>query len=147
MICDADSGSADRLLTLDFGRYLLDAGVTPLLHPAIRGSRREIPRPAPSPLFYAEAKQYQATNPGALVRRAYDRLWGTWRRLRRLYRFDEAFLVVFCRRGRLVELPIEVDLGGLTIYSASVDLSDTADHPERASTIRFSAVKLRRSLP
>lgn len=125
----------------------MGAGVTPLLHPAIRGSSREFPRPAGSPLFYVEARQYQATNPGALVRRAYDRLWGTWRRLRRLYRFDEAFLVVFCRRGRLVELPIEVDLGGLTIYSASVDLSDTADHPERVSTIRFSAARLRRTFP
>ena len=46
MICDVDSGSADRLLTLDFGRYLLDAGVTPLLHPAIRGRPRDLPRSA-----------------------------------------------------------------------------------------------------
>jgi hypothetical protein len=93
-------------------------------------------------LFYVEVRQVQSVYPAAVVRRAYHRLWGTWRRFRKLQRCDEAFLVVFCRRGRRVELPIEIDLDGLTIYSTSIDLCDPADHPDRSTAIRFTGGKL-----
>jgi hypothetical protein len=38
-MCDADSGQADRSLTLDFAAYLIGAGATPLLDPDAPGSR------------------------------------------------------------------------------------------------------------
>lgn len=142
-MCDSDSGQADRTLTLDFAAYLLGAGATPLLDPDTSGSPPPEAGSIRSPWFYVEVRQYQSLFPAAVVRRAYTRLWGTWRRFRKLRRCDEAFLVMFCRRGRQVELPIEVDLKGLTIYSASIDLSDPADHPDRSMAIRFSAAKLR----
>lgn len=141
-ICDASSGHADRSLTLDFAAYLVRAGATPLLDPATPGSQPSAAGSIGSPAFYVEVRQYQSVYPAAVVRRAYHRLWGTWRRFRKLRRCDEAFLVVFRRRGRRVELPIEIDLDGLRIYSMSIDLCDPVDHPDRSITIRFSAANL-----
>jgi hypothetical protein len=142
-MCDAGPGQADRSLTLDFAAYLVGAGATPLLDLVIPGSPPSEAGAIGSPPFYVEVRQYQSVYPAAVVRRAYTRLWGTWRRFRKLRRCDEAFLVVFCRRGRRVELPIELDLDGLTVYSASIDLCDPADLPDRSMAIRFSAAKLR----
>jgi hypothetical protein len=139
-LCDGDSNQADRSLTLDFAAYLIGAGATPLLDPP-PGSSRSAAGSIGSPVFYVEVRHYQSVYPAAVVRRAYHRLWGTWRRFRKLRRCDEAFLVVFCRRGRRVELPIEIDLDGLTIYSTSIDLCDPADHPDRSAAIRFSGAK------
>lgn len=139
-ICDADSNQADRSLTLDFAAYLTGAGATPLLDRP-PGSPASTAGSTGSPLFYVEVRHYQSVYPAAVVRRAYHRLWGTWRRFRKLRRCDEAFLVVFCRRGRRVELPIEIDLDGLTIYSTSIDLCEPADHPDRSAAIRFSGAK------
>jgi hypothetical protein len=139
-LCDPNSRNAYRLLAQDIGQYLLEFGVTPLLDPAIFAA--PIPRAADSPslpALYVETLLYRTANPGSLVRRAYHRLWGKWRRFRTLRDCDEAFLVVFCRRGRLVELPIELNHDGLTIYAASIDLSETAAQPDRAATISFSA--------
>jgi hypothetical protein len=141
-LCDAGPGEADPSLTLDFAAYLIGAGATPLLDPATPGSQPSATGSIGSPVFYVEVRQVQSVYPAAVVRRAYHRLWGTWRRFRKLQRCDEAFLVVFCRRGRRVELPIEIDLAGLTIYSTSIDLCDPADHPDRSTAIRFSGAKL-----
>jgi hypothetical protein len=141
-MCDVDPGPADRSLTLDFAAYLVGAGATPLLDPMTQGSPPSGSDRIGSPSFYVEVRQVQSVYPAAVVRRAYTRLWGTWRRFRKLRRCDEAFLVVFCRRGRRVELPIELDLDGLTVYSASIDLRDPAAHPDRSTAIRFSAAKL-----
>jgi hypothetical protein len=132
-ICDAEAGQADRLLTRDFAAYLIGAGATPLIDPASPAGS------SGSPVFYVEVRHYQSVYPAAVVRRAYHRLWGTWRRFRKRLPCDEAFLVVFCRRGRRVELPIEIDLGGLTIYSTSIDLCDPAE--DRSAAIRFSGAK------
>jgi hypothetical protein len=140
-ICDADANQADRSLTLDLAAYLIGAGATPLLDPAISGSPPPAAGSIGSPLFYVEVRHYQSVYPAAVVRRAYHRLWGTWRRFRKLQCCDEAFLAVVCRRGRRVELPIEIDLDGLTVYSTSIDLCEPADHPDRSAAIRFSGAK------
>jgi hypothetical protein len=138
-ICDAEGGQADRMLTRDFAAYLIGAGATPLIDPAGPGSPPLAAGSSGSPVFYVEVRHYQSVYPAAVVRRAYHRLRGTWRRFRKLLRCDEAFLVVFCRRGRRVELPIEIDLDGLTIYSTSIDLCDPAE--DRSPAIRFSGAK------
>ena len=112
-----------------------------MLDPVAPGSQPSGTGSIGSPSFYVEVRQVQSVYPAAVVWRAYGRLWGTWRRFRKLRRCDEAFLVVFCRRGRRVELPIEIDLDGLTIYSTSIDLCDPADHLDRSGAIQFSAAR------
>jgi hypothetical protein len=51
-------------------------------------------------------------------------VWGTWRRLRNPLHVPEAFLLVFRRGGRVVDLPPEVRYRGLVLHSMLVDLVD-----------------------
>jgi hypothetical protein len=57
--CDTEPENAERLLTLDFARYLFDAGMPPLVEPTVGGLRPDILHVSSSSPFYVEAKQYQ----------------------------------------------------------------------------------------
>jgi len=144
-MCDSGWPHADRVLTLDLRRYLLEAGLTPLIDAKLGGRHLDGEHPTASPSFYAEAKQYTTANPGALIRRTYSQLWGTWRRLRRLYHCNEALLIIFRRNGRLVEVPPVIDVDGLRLHSLLVDISQASSSNQPASVVRFNESRLRPS--
>lgn len=143
-MCESESQDADRLLTSDFTGYLADVGIAPLIDTTVRESRAA--KRARSAAYYAEARQYTTLNPGAPIRRAYAQVWGTLSRLRKLHHCTAAFLVVFRRSGRLVELPPVIDFDELRLYSAVVDIADRSDGHARAAAIRFTEANLRPTL-
>lgn len=138
-LCDSDGKHAERLLTMDFMRYLSAEGVFALSDP------RPDPDDAPvtTPRFYVEARQYKSANPGAPIRRAYARIWGSWNRLRKLHPVDEAFLVIFRRSGRRIELPPVIDFRGLRLYSGLVDIARPDNGFDHFPAIHFSESNLR----
>lgn len=129
--CEEASSHAERILTLDFARFLFDAGLTPLLEATASGLRPDVLHLAPSSLFYVEAKQYDGTGAKAQLRKAYAQVWSTWARLRKIYPCDEAFLVVFRRGGPYVELPAVIRWAGLRLYSVVADISTEAGSREK----------------
>ena len=129
--CAEASSHAERILTLDFARFLFDAGLTPLLEATASGLRPDVLHLAPSSLFYVEAKQYDGTGAKAQLRKAYAQVWSTWARLRKIYPCDEAFLVVFRRGGPYVELPAVIRWAGLRLYSVVADISTEAGSREK----------------
>jgi hypothetical protein len=142
-LCAADSERADRLLTMDFSRYLWAAGLAPLIDPpAAELPRSALPSRA-SLICYAAARQYRVAAPGARIRKMYAQVWRTWQRLRRLYACKSALLTVFCRAGRLVALPPVIEIGDLTLYSVVVDISPATGHQPPSKMIRFDADHLR----
>jgi hypothetical protein len=142
-LCETKGQDLDRLLTSDLSHYLAGVGISPLIDDGGDVPRRRRPPRVPSAAYYAEARQYTTSNPGAPIRRAYTQVWGTLGRLRKIYRCTAAFLVVFRRAGRLVELPPVIDFDDLRLYSVLVDLSP--DH-ERSAAIRFTEANLRPAL-
>lgn len=142
-LCAQPAHDPDRVLTSDLSRYLAEGGITPLIDVATGIARRGRSGRAKSSAYYAEARQYTTSNPGAPIRRAYAQVWGTLARLRKLHRCTAAFLVVFRRAGRLVELPPVIDFDELRLYSAVVNLSLSPDGDDRADAIRFSEANLR----
>jgi hypothetical protein len=44
---------------------------------------------------------------------------------------------MFCRRGRLIELPLELEHDGMVIYSVTIDLAEVGEQPDRPVTIQF----------
>jgi hypothetical protein len=139
-MCDADGKHAERLLTMDFVRYLSAEGISALseARPDTAGDN-----PAAAPRFYVEARQYKSANPGAPIRRAYARIWGSWNRLRKVHTVDEAFLVVFRRSGRRIELPPVIDFRGLRLYSGLVDIAQPDSGFDHFPAIHFSESNLR----
>lgn len=135
--CAADSRNAERVLTLDFARYLFDSGLTPLLDGTASGLRPDILHVEASSLFYVEAKQYDA-NPKSQLRRAYSQVWSTWGRLRKTYPCTEAFLVVFRRAGQYAELPSVIRQAGLRLHSVLVDISIEAGSREKSSMVTIT---------
>ncbi len=142
-VCDSNSRSAERKLTTDFARYLFDAGMPPLIDASVGALRPDVLYLSGVSMFYVEAKQYSSNNPRSQIKRAYSQVWSTWARLRKLYPCDEAFLVVFRRRGRLVELPPVIFLEGLRLYSVVIDIDTHAGSRERLSPVRLLADELR----
>lgn len=138
-LCDSDGKHAERLLTMDFIRYLSAEGVFAWSPDAagVNGPAAATPR------FYVEARQYKSANPGAPIRRAYARIWGSWNRLRKLHPVDEAFLVVFRRSGRRIELPPVIDFRGLRLYSGLVDIARPDSGFDHFPAIHFSESNLR----
>lgn len=140
-MCESGGWKADRRLTSDLNHYLSQVGIAAEIALPAQASR-----PAPSQqtkLVYAEARQYTTFNPGPLIRRAYAHVWATLGRLRTLRHYTEAFLVVFRRAGRSVELPPVIDFAGFRLYSALVDISRTPVSHDPAATIRFFEANLR----
>lgn len=138
-IADRDPGNAERTLTLHFARYLFDEGFLPLIDPTVGGLRPDILDVGGGSPLYVEAKQYDDGSPRATLLRAYTQVRGTWARVRKTYpETTEAFLVVFRRRGPLVELPPLLRYDGLRLYSVVVDISEKAGSRDRERVIRIT---------
>jgi hypothetical protein len=141
-LANQDTGNAERRLTLDFARYLFDQGFTPLIDPTIGGLRPDILDVGGSSVFYAEAKQYADVAPRAGLVKAYKQVWSTWCRLRNQHTVTEAFLVVFRRSGRTVELPPVIAYRGLRLYSAFADIAEDAGSRERLQPVSLDPAEL-----
>src|ERR1700755_2635812 len=109
-LCGPDASRADRLLTMDFGRYLSAAGMAPLIDPPAPELPRDALPSRTSLLCYAVARQYRVAAQGARIRKMYAQVWRTWQRLRRLYVCKAALLTIFCRGGRIVALPPVIEV-------------------------------------
>lgn len=140
--CDENSGSAERLLTLDLARYLFDAGLNPIIDATIGGLKPDLVHVQKGTLFYVEAKQYADDYPGSMLRKAYRQVWGTWAHLRKTHSVPEAFLVVFRRAGPWVDLPDVIHHEGLRLYSVVVDISEEGGSAEKRSPISLTAQEL-----
>lgn len=133
--CSKSSKRAEALLTLEFARFLFDAGLSPILDATTSGLRPDVLHIEPASLFYVEAKQYNRKNPRAQIKKAYAQVWSTWGRLRRTYPCPEAFLVVFRRTGPYAELPPVLRHGGLRLYSVLADISEEAGSREKSAPV------------
>jgi hypothetical protein len=116
---------AEALLTLDFAKYLFDAGLTPLLDASHGHVRPDVLSFSDGPLFYVEAKQFgDGPSPRTMLKKAYGQVWNTWSKLRAIYPCDEAFLLVFRCGGPHVSLPDVIRRDGRRLYSRVVDLTE-----------------------
>lgn len=129
------SGQPEGLLTLEFARYLFDAGYNPLVDATACGLRPDVLDATTSPAIYVEAKQYEQVGQGTpkQLQRALAQTLNTWARLSKRWNVPEAFLLVFRRSGRPLELEnTELRANGGRLYVLCVDLGDAAESGSRA---------------
>lgn len=119
------SRKVEEVLTLDLARYLFDVGFNPIVDTKIAGLRPDLLDPTLAPGVYVEAKQYVKLSVPAL-RNNVSQVFDTWARLRNRYDLPEAFLLVFRRGGRLVELPAEIRVRGRCLRLHLVDLAPSS---------------------
>lgn len=141
--CDSDTRNAERILTLDFARYMFDAGLNPLIDATVGGLRPDVLHVASGSLFYVEAKQYADEHPSSRLADGYAQVWGTWARLRKTFDVPEAFLVVFRRGGPWVELPPVIHHEGLRLYTVVADISEEGGSKEKLQPVSLTAEQLR----
>jgi hypothetical protein len=139
---NAAARRAEAVLARDFAKYLFDAGLTPLLEADIGALRPDLVDLGGRTMLYVEAKQYSGKSPRAMLIKAYRQVWSTWGRIRAQHNCEEAFLVVFRRSGPRVELPPELHLAGLVLYSVLVDLSPRAGSSEKHTAMRIDPAEL-----
>lgn len=130
-ICKKDSKRAERLLTLEFGRFLFDHGLVAVLNPEIGEHKPDLL----GDLLYVEAKQYSDGSPKSLISAAARQVWSTWQRLREATKIDEAFLLVFRVGGRLVTMPTVVEHRGLRLFPVLVDIAPPAQSGSREEAL------------
>lgn len=126
------SSKVEDVLTLDFARYLFDVGFNPIVDPTIAGLRPDLLDPSLTPGVYVEAKQYVEPR-RADLRKNVAQVFDTWGKLRNQYDLPEAFLLVFRRGGRLLELPSEIRVKGRCLRLHLVDLAPSAQAGSRAN--------------
>jgi hypothetical protein len=113
-------GPEDRL-TAEFARYLFDQGLAPLSKPMTGGLQPDLLDPAAR--FYVEAKQYDSSARGDIIK-AVAQVMDTVGRLRGSeYQVDEAFCVVFRRTGPYYDLPSELRTHHYRLHLVLVDLA------------------------
>ena len=132
-VIDAARGQrkVEEVLTLDFARYLFDMGFNPLVDPRIAGLRPDLLDPSLRPGLYVEAKQYTRASKASFSKYV-NQVFDTWGRLRNTYDLPEAFLLVFRREGRLVDLPEVVKSQGRALHLHLVDLAPATKAGSRA---------------
>lgn len=121
----------EEVLTLDFACYLFDMGFNPLVDPQIAGLRPDLLDPTLRTGLYVEAKQYTRAS-AATFSKYVSQVFDTWGRLRNTYDLPEAFLLVFRREGRLVDLPDVVKSHGRSLHLHLVDLAPATQAGSRA---------------
>lgn len=128
-------GKPEAVLTLAFARYLFDAGFNPLVDAAACGLRPDVLDPTNQPAVYVEAKQYADVGPAFTngLRGDLAQTLNTWGRLAKRWWTPEAFLLIFRRSGR----PIEIDQPGVSylgrrLYVLVVDLGAPNESGSRA---------------
>jgi hypothetical protein len=129
------SGQPEGLLTLEFARYLFDAGYNPLVDAAACGLRPDVLDATAEPAIYVEAKQYERVRQGTAkqLEEALAQTLNTWARLSKRWNVPEAFLLVFRRSGRPLEFENpELRVSGGRLYVLCVDLADAEESGSRA---------------
>jgi hypothetical protein len=130
-------GPEDRL-TAEFARYLFDQGLSPLSKPMTGGLQPDLLDPAAR--FYVEAKQYDSSARGDIVS-AVAQVMDTVGRLRgSQYDVDEAFCVVFRRKGPYYDLPNTLHTQSYRLHLVLVDLAP-ADETGRRQREKPSVIE------
>jgi hypothetical protein len=137
IIREIESGKRkpEAVLTLAFARYLFDAGFNPLVDATACGLRPDVLDATTEPAVYVEAKQYENVSDGIVadLRKDLAQTINTWRRLSKRWRTPEAFLLVFRRSGRPIEIENpEVRHQGKRLYVLVVDLGAAEESGSRA---------------
>lgn len=131
------SGKPEAFLTLEFARYLFDAGYNPLVDAAACGLRPDVLDVTAEPAVYVEAKQYENVGDAiaADLRKGLAQTLNTWSRLANRWCVPEAFLLLFRRSGRPLELEnSELRVNGGRLYVLCVDLADASESGSRAES-------------
>jgi hypothetical protein len=126
----------EAVLTLAFARYLFDAGYNPLVDAAACGLRPDIFELTAQPAVYVETKQYERVGKGIgnALRRDLAQTITTWARLAKRWHTPEAFLLLFRRSGRSIEIENpEVRWRGGRLYVLVVDLAEAKETGSRAA--------------
>jgi hypothetical protein len=126
----------ERLLTLEFARFLYDQGLNPLVDPAVSGQRPDVQQPES---LYVDARIYNKKSPQEQIVRAVGQTWESWARVDQSYDVREAFLLVFRVAGPRVRLPHDVVHGERRLHLQLVDIGP----PERVPTLELSEGSLR----
>jgi hypothetical protein len=136
--------SKENPLRDHLARYLFDQGLNPLTDPLMGGLKPDVVDFA----LYVEAKQYGETDrdPKKKIQQAAAQVWSTAPKIHgEPWRIHEAFLVVFRRGGRLIQLPEMVEgKAGVHLYPVLIDVIDPsrAGSRERDTPIVVSAEDL-----
>jgi hypothetical protein len=133
-------GPEDRL-TAEFARYLFDQGLSPLSEPMTGGLQPDLLDPAAR--FYVEAKQYDSGARGDIVK-AIAQVMDTVGRLRGgQYEVEEAFCVIFRRKGPYYDLPNTLRTHNYRLHLVLVDLAsaDEAGRRQREKPVVIGAAE------
>ena len=116
------SGGPEDRLTAEFARYLFDAGLSPLTKPLAGGLQPDLLDPQAS--FYVEAKQYASSSARTDIIKAVAQVLDTVGRLRGgPYAVDEAFCIIFRRKGPYYDLPEVLQTETYRLHLVLVDLA------------------------
>ena len=129
-------GSEDALV-VDFGRYLFDAGLSPIFEAQIGKIRPDVIGKG----FYIEAKQYKDAPSVKDLSSWFAQASTSWAKASKQYDCHSGFLVVFRRAGRSIEFPdsIQTNLGPL--FLVCIDISEEQGSNEK-SLHKFSKSEL-----
>jgi hypothetical protein len=145
---EAGGKKPEAILTLAFARYLFDSGFNPLVDAAACGLRPDVLDATNEPAIYVEAKQYENVGDGLVdaLRRALAQTINTWSRLAKRWRIPEAFLLIFRRSGRPIEIENpQVHWVAKRLYVLVVDLGAASESGSRASQpVRIDIAELLR---
>ena len=133
-------GPEDRL-TAEFARYLFDQGLSPLSKPMTGGLQPDLLDPAAR--FYVEAKQYDSSARGDIVK-AVAQVIDTVGRLRGgQYEVEEAFCVIFRRKGPYYDLPDTLHTHSYRLQLVLVDLAaaDETGRRQREKPVLIDAAE------
>jgi len=139
----AEPRHGEARLRDELARFLFDAGLNPVTEVVLGNVRADIVAVA-TPTLYVEAKQYQRGE-RKVVTDAMKQIWDTAGRLtEEPYKIREAFLVIFRRGGRRVQLPEHVPGFGITVYLVLIDIGDAAQtgSRQRAAPLVITAEEL-----
>lgn len=135
ILANGSPARPEAALTLDFARYLFDAGYNSLVDAAACGLRPDVFDVTAEPAIYVEAKQYEGVSDAIIgkLRKDLAQTLNTWSRLANRWNVPEAFLLVFRRSGRSIEFEnAELRVGGGRLYVLCVDLAEASESGSRA---------------
>jgi hypothetical protein len=114
-------GRTETELTLEFARFMFDAGYNPVLNPDVSGLKPDVVQVSEVPAMYVEAKQYEDAT-AAELRAAVAQVRDTWQRFANRFDTPEAILLIFRVGGRNLDLPPELptSLGRLILQVVNV---------------------------
>jgi hypothetical protein len=133
------TGGPEDRLTAEFARYLFDQGLSPLTKPLAGGLQPDLLDPLAS--FYVEAKQYDSSARGDIVKGVAQVLDTVGRLRGGPYAVEEAFCVIFRRGGAYYDLPRVLRTETFTVHLVLVDVAPAVEAGRRqtATPVRIPA--------